>query len=86
MTFISPVPEIDATIETQMDILGRLEDLDEMEYSESKIQEVLRAYTNKERATIKKLREQMKERNRQFEKAKKHLKAAGVVLVEEEEN
>ncbi len=84
--FSSTSPEIDSAIEANMDVINSLDDLDKMEEFEGRLTSCLQALTAKERAKIKAIREQETARNRQLERAKKHLKAAGVVLEDEEEN
>lgn len=83
--FASTSPEIDRAVEATMDIINGLDDLDKMEEFELRLTSCLQALTAKERAKIRTIREHERARNQELERVKKILRAAGVVLVEEEE-
>jgi len=83
--FSSSAPEIDRVIEANMDIINGLDDLDKMEAFELRLTGCLQVLTAKERAKIREIRERERSRNQQLERAKKLLRASGIVMMEEEE-
>lgn len=83
--FSSTSPEIDRAVEATMDIINGIGDVGKRIEFALRLTVCVQALLAKSREDLALMREQEKARNKELEKAKRHLRIEGIVLTEEEE-
>lgn len=81
--FASSDPKPDQFIELGENIIADLKDLEKMENFDGQLNVLHSKLTQQELTLIQRLQQSLREQNKVLERCKKHLRAAGIVLVEE---